>query len=100
GIVLDVGCGYGRIAKYLLPLRSLPGYVGLDGSPTMLGTFSERYSRRPEEQRTPLLLIRSPIDDLPLTDGSVQSVVISAVLLHNPKRVSAGAIDEAHRVLT
>ena len=43
GIVLDLGCGYGRVAKYLLPVRAFDGYVGIDGSITMLQLFRERY---------------------------------------------------------
>ena len=40
GLVLDLGCGYGRVAKYLLPISNkVRGYVGLDSSKQMLSSF-------------------------------------------------------------
>ncbi len=99
GVILDIGCGYGRIAKYLLVERTFEGYIGLDGSPTMLRFFHERHPTSAPENATPLLLIHSPIDRIPLVDSSVQSVVISEVLLHNPKATSARVIGQARRVL-
>jgi len=99
GVVLDVGCGYGRIAKYLLPRRTFPGYVGVDGSETMLRLFRERYERSSTERTTPLVLIHSPADLLPIDDASIGNVVIAGVLLHNPKSVNTRLIAESHRVL-
>jgi SAM-dependent methyltransferase len=99
GILLDVGCGYGRLAKYLLPRRVFDCYVGIDGSATMLQLFRERYDTSPLEQRTPLLLVQSAIDDVKLSNASVDTVVIAAVLLHNPKPVARAVLREAHRVL-
>jgi len=99
GVVLDAGCGYGRIAKYLLPRRSFDGYVGVDGSTTMLGAFARRHRQVPEEAATPLLLVRAPIDRIPIRPASVQNVVFSAVLLHNPKDAARSAIAEAARLL-
>jgi ubiquinone/menaquinone biosynthesis C-methylase UbiE len=99
GALLDVGCGYGRIAKLLLPRCVLDAYIGVDGSPLMLAEFKRRYEARAPERRTPLLLVQGQIDKLQLLDGSVKIVVISAVLLHNPKDVVRQAIEEAHRVL-
>ena len=99
GVVLDLGCGYGRVAKYLLPVRAFDGYVGIDGSLTMLELFRERYHSNELEQNTPLLLIHGSIDDIKLADASVDNVVISAVLLHNSKQVTRAVVREAHRVL-
>ena len=99
GVILDVGCGYGRVAKYLLPQRRFPGYVGLDGSETMLELFDARYRSRPQEQTTQLVLIRSPVDRLPLVDGSIGNVVVAGVLLHNTKSVNTRLVAEAYRVL-
>jgi ubiquinone/menaquinone biosynthesis C-methylase UbiE len=99
GALLDVGCGYGRIAKYLLVHRVLDCYIGVDGSPVMLAEFKRRYEASELERRTPLLLVQGQIDKLRLLDGSVKTVVISGVLLHNPKDVVRRAIEEAHRVL-
>jgi SAM-dependent methyltransferase len=99
GILLDLGCGYGRVAKYLLPARTFDGYIGIDGSMTMLRLFRERYQSNELEQRTPLLLMHGSIDDIKLADASVDTVVIAAVLLHNPKAVTRTVVREARRVL-
>lgn len=99
GIVLDLGCGYGRMAKYVLPERAYDGYIGLDNSTTMLQVFEQRYASRPEERRTPLMLLQAGIDEIPLKDASVDAVVTSAVWLHNPKPVVRKSIREILRVL-
>jgi SAM-dependent methyltransferase len=99
GILVDLGCGYGRVAKYLLPLRPFDGYVGIDGSMTMLRLFRERYQSNELERNTPLLLLHGSIDDIKLADASVDTVVIAAVLLHNPKHVTRTVVREARRVL-
>jgi SAM-dependent methyltransferase len=99
GLVLDLGCGYGRLAKYTLPVRRFDGYIGLDGSMTMLRLFWNRYQASAREQTTPLLLINSSIDRIVLPDAAVDTVVISGVLLHNPKAVTRRALTEVRRVL-
>ncbi len=99
GRLLDVGCGYGRLAKYLLPSVAFEAYVGLDSSRVMLGKFQERYAARPEEQTTPLVLVQADIDRLPLRDGSIDCCVVSAVFLHNHKDVTRRSIGEIVRVL-
>jgi ubiquinone/menaquinone biosynthesis C-methylase UbiE len=99
GIVLDLGCGYGRVAKYVLPLRTFAGYIGIDGSMTMLRLFRERYQSSGLEGTTPLLLIHGAIDDVKLADASVDNVVLSAVLLHNSKHITRRVVREARRVL-
>ena len=88
GVVLDLGCGYGRLAKYALPRRSFETYIGLDGSLTMLGLFADRYRTDESEHGTPLMLIHSRIETIPLPDGSVDNVVIAGVLLHNSRRIT------------
>jgi SAM-dependent methyltransferase len=99
GLVLDLGCGYGRLAKYTLPVRRFDGYIGLDGSMTMLGLFWSRYQASTPEQETPLLLINSSIDRIVLPDAAVDNVVISGVLLHNSKAVTRRVLNEVRRVL-
>ncbi|TAL49405.1 class I SAM-dependent methyltransferase [Patescibacteria group bacterium] len=99
GVILDIGCGYGRIAKYLLQRRVFEGYIGLDGSSEMLRLFYERYQNSNLENRTPLLLILSGIDNIPLKSDSVSNAVVSAVFLHNPKKVTSLSIGEIYRVL-
>lgn len=99
GVILDVGCGYGRIAKYLLPLRKFERYIGLDGSEMMLGHFRQLYETKLKSFGTPVLLIQSAIDDLPLEDNSVDNVIVSAVFLHNDKMVTRRSVAEIYRVL-
>ncbi|MDP4001811.1 MAG: class I SAM-dependent methyltransferase [bacterium] len=99
GVILDVGCGYGRIAKYLLPLRKFERYIGLDGSEMMLGHFRQLYETKLKDFGTPVLLIQSAIDDLPLEDNSVDDVIVSAVFLHNNKMTTRRSVTEIYRVL-
>jgi ubiquinone/menaquinone biosynthesis C-methylase UbiE len=99
GRVLDLGCGYGRVAKYLLAKRTLETYIGVDSSTTMLKLFEQRYVSRDVERRTPVVLVNSTIEDTLLDDNSVDAVFSCAVLLHNPKPICERAIKEAHRVL-
>lgn len=99
GTVLDLGCGYGRIAKYLLPQRTFDGYIGVDGSQNMLKVFHDRYTAKESERRTPLLLLHSSIEQLDIEDNSVDNIVTMGVYLHNHKEVVKRSINEACRVL-
>jgi ubiquinone/menaquinone biosynthesis C-methylase UbiE len=99
GVVLDLGCGYGRLAKYTLPRRSFTTYIGLDGSLSMLNLFADRYRTSDAEHETPLMLIHSRIETIPLPDSSVDNVVIAGVLLHNSKRVTRTVLAEVRRVV-
>ncbi len=98
-IVLDLGTGYGRVAQYLLPERSLAGYVGIDSSLEMLTLFKQRYVRSDEEQKTPVLFIQSDIHTIPLTTASVDVILVCAVFLHNHKDIVAKSMAEVKRVL-
>jgi ubiquinone/menaquinone biosynthesis C-methylase UbiE len=98
-VVLDLGTGYGRVAQYLLPDMVISGYIGLDSSFEMLTLFKRRYKERESEQRTPLLLLNADIHTLPLTDASVDVVIVSAVFLHNHKSVVEQALTELKRVM-
>lgn len=98
-VMLDVGCGYGRLSKYLLARKPIAGYIGVDGSPEMLRQFRTRYDDSPLEQRTPHLLLQGPIDRIRLHNSSVDVAVIAGVLLHNPKDVVHDIVAEVRRVL-
>jgi ubiquinone/menaquinone biosynthesis C-methylase UbiE len=98
-VLLDVGCGYGRVAQYLLPALVLGGYVGVDSSYEMLSLFKRRYESREEEQRTPVMFINADIHTIPLTDASVDAVIVCAVFLHNHKSIVARALAEIKRIL-
>jgi len=98
-IVLDYGCGYGRVAQYLLPQYPIAGYIGLDSAYDMLTLFKQRYTGSGEEQQTPLLLINGDIHTVPLKDNTIDVVVVSAVFLHNHKEVVKRSMAELKRVL-
>jgi ubiquinone/menaquinone biosynthesis C-methylase UbiE len=98
-VLLDYGCGYGRVAKYLLPNQKLGGYVGLDSAYGMLQLFKQRYDSTPEEQSTPVLFVNADINDTPIMDASIDVAVVSAVFLHNHKSVVAKSMTELTRVI-
>lgn len=98
-ILLDLGAGYGRVAKYLLPTMSLAGYIACDSSHEMLALFRERHIRCEQEQRTPTLALNADIHTIPLLDNSVDVVLVCAVFLHNHKDVVKKSMIEIARVL-
>ena len=99
GYVLDLGCGYGRIEKYLLPSQNFSGWFALDSSVNMLNIFHNRYINNEAEKQTPVLFINSDINNIPIKSDSVDNVIVSAVHLHNPKKYTKSSIDEVFRVL-
>jgi len=98
-VLLDCGTGYGRVAKYLLPKRTLGGYIGVDSAFQMLKLFQERYKNSAAEQKTPLLLLNADIHTLPLKDAAVDVAIVCAVFLHNHKEVVQRAMAEIKRVV-
>jgi ubiquinone/menaquinone biosynthesis C-methylase UbiE len=98
-VLLDCGTGYGRVAKYILPVKTLAGYIGVDSSYEMLALFKKRYESSLVEQRTPVLFLNADIHSLPLKSQSVSVVLVSAVFLHNHKNIVQEAMREITRVL-
>lgn len=98
-ILLDLGTGYGRVAKYLLSDQPIGCYVGVDSSYEMLSLFCQRYEQNEAEQKTPLLLLNADIHTLPLQDASVDVVIVCAVFLHNHKDIVTKAMSELKRVV-
>jgi SAM-dependent methyltransferase len=100
GTVLEIGAGYGRIPLYLARERDVEwsAYCALDISETMLTRLVE-YRNRFAPGESPLYLIRASADELPLQDGSVDTVLTSAVFLHMGKSFVARAVREIARVL-
>jgi len=98
-ILLDLGTGYGRVAKYLLPEVTLGGYIGVDSSYEMLSLFKQRYKGDENEQKTPLLLVNADMHTLPFNDSSVDVIIVCAVFLHNHKNVVSAAMSEVGRVV-
>jgi ubiquinone/menaquinone biosynthesis C-methylase UbiE len=98
-VLLDLGCGYGRVAQYLLPSKRLKRYIGVDSAYEMLQLFQKRYTSTVAEQSTPLTLVNADIHTLPIADKSVDVVIVCAVFLHNHKSVVTRAIEELKRVI-
>ncbi|MCB9814271.1 class I SAM-dependent methyltransferase [Candidatus Nomurabacteria bacterium] len=98
-VLLDLGTGYGRVAKYLLPNFKLGGYIGVDSSYEMLSLFKQRYNMTEAEQTTPALFLNADIHTLPLQDKSVDVIIVCAVFLHNHKSIIEQAMAEVTRVI-
>jgi SAM-dependent methyltransferase len=101
GTILDLGCGYGRIALHLGLNRGITTdrYVGVDISDGMLGhlrRYREQFGLWPDAE---VETVRASIDELPLADESVDLAVSSAVFLHMGDRYVRGALAEVARVL-
>lgn len=97
GIVLDAGCGYGRIAKYLLPQRTFKEWIGVDLSEVMLRKFQAMLHEH--QWSTPVRLIRSDLKAIPIQEEAVDIIVTVAVLLHCPRGEVPKIISEFYRVL-
>src|SRR6188472_123529 len=81
GTIVDLGCGYGRIALHLGLEREIAcdRYVAVDIAEAMLRhlvRYRERFGLFPDAEVWP---VRASIDALPLEDASVDLVVSSAV---------------------
>jgi SAM-dependent methyltransferase len=99
--ILDLGCGYGRIALHLGLNRGITTdrYVGADISEVMLrhhADYRRRFDLWPDAE---VETVRTSIDELPLADASVDLAVSSAVFLHMGDRYVRGALAEVARVL-
>jgi ubiquinone/menaquinone biosynthesis C-methylase UbiE len=91
GRVLEVGVGSGLN----LPLygRAVEALLGLDPSPRLLSMARQRIPRDAER----LHLVRASATDIPLTDGSVDTVILTWTLCSIPDPVAA--LREMRRVL-
>jgi ubiquinone/menaquinone biosynthesis C-methylase UbiE len=97
-ILLDCGCGHGRVAQHLLPDMQLAGYIGLDSSYEMLQLFKQRYNQD-DEQTTPVVLLNADINSIPLQPKSVDVVIVCAVFLHNHKSIVEQALAQLTTVV-
>lgn len=97
GTIVDVGCGYGRVAIPIL--RNRPGVrlIGFDASEQMLDHFRGLAREHGVSDRAELRHSAFPPIDLP--DASADLVITSAVLLHNPFAAAREIVAEIHRVL-
>jgi len=91
GRVLEVGVGSGLN----LPLygRAVEALLGLDPSPRLLSMARQRIPR----DAPPLHLVRASAIDIPLADGSVDTVILTWALCSIPDPVAA--LREMRRVL-
>lgn len=99
GLVLDAGCGYGRVAIPLLRKHRRLELVGADASPVMLTEFRRLVSEHAPELKNRFVLLHSTINALPLSDGTLNAVYSCAVLLHNPYAEVVRILREFHRLL-
>lgn len=85
GVVLEVGCGPGHLAR-VLAARDVD-YVGLDRNPAML----RRAGRGPHAGPGRVHLVRGDLTSLPFRTGSFDVVVAAGVLglLRKPRRRAA-----------
>ena len=98
-VLLDLGAGYGRVAKYLLPDVTIRGYIAVDSSYQMLRLFKERYDNSQAEQKTPVLFVNADIHTLPVKDAVIDTAIVCAVFLHNHKATVKTAMEELTRVV-
>jgi|GEM_PF-6734113 len=97
GVVLDGGCGYGRVSIPLLQANPHLRCVGVDVSPVMLDYFVELARERGLAGRVALYC--GHIDRLPFDGGFFRVVLSSAVLHHLPTATAKAALREFYRVL-
>jgi len=98
-VLLDYGCGYGRLALPLLQQQPLAGYIGLDSSYEMLQILRDRADRLDPQPVTPRLLLNADINDAPLQPATIDAAVVSVVFRHNHKSVVKPAVRELARII-
>lgn len=95
-VVLDVGCGTGKLAGLLAAGAPETRVIGIDGDEQVLALAAARVAGFGERVR----LLAGCADGLPLADSSVEVVVASLLLHHLAPGVKLAALAEARRVLT
>lgn len=91
-VVMDVGCGSGRLAFQLRRCPAL-GYVGTDPVPALLD-----YARRKVE-RPDFRFVAERENRLPVADGSVDFVVFFSVFIHLLAEESYAYLEAARQAL-
>ncbi|MAG11551.1 MAG: hypothetical protein CMI52_01955 [Parcubacteria group bacterium] len=92
GQVLDLGCGSGRFAPYVLAKKA--DYIGIDQSETIIEAAKNQYSMDGAKFITANLL------EIPCKDNYFDAVFSLATLHHIPsKKFQQKALDEIFRVL-
>ena len=96
-VYLDAGCGYGRVGIRILEKFANASLIGIDGAKEMLRRFVVEVRERSLDDRC--FLVLDTLDRNPLKNESVDCVISSAVLLHNPYAEAENIVREFHRVL-
>jgi SAM-dependent methyltransferase len=94
GVVVDFGCGVGRLSAALAERSRF--VVGIDISESMLGMAGQVI---PTGLRERIALVASSSPHLPLGTNSVDLVYTSLVLQHMPSHLAVGYVREFMRVL-
>lgn len=78
GTILDIGCGAGLVADRFPDLGA--SYIGLDFPAHHIGYAAEKFAARGDKLRS--IFVRGDGERLPLTDHSVDVVVLTEVIEH------------------
>jgi ubiquinone/menaquinone biosynthesis C-methylase UbiE len=95
GVVLDAGCGSGRLAVLIARLRPDLQVQGVDLEPGMVKVAAQRAEQENLADR--VHFTAADLADLPLADHSVDLIVSTASLHHWAE--PGAVIDSLHRVL-
>ncbi|WP_298953743.1 class I SAM-dependent methyltransferase [uncultured Methylobacterium sp.] len=91
-VVVDLGCGTGKLAGYLQPLAR--EVIGVDPAEPLLGIARERYAGRPNSR-----FVQGSFDAIPLPTGSVDAIVSNMAFQHAEERGGDRGLAEMLRVL-
>ncbi|MFH1150211.1 MAG: class I SAM-dependent methyltransferase [Actinomycetota bacterium] len=95
-IVLDAGCGTGRLTLMARVIAGTQGEVyGIDGAPRMIEVAKRNAVKAGTDVRFSVALI----EDIPFPDAQFDVVLSSLVLHHLPDDVKRKGFKEAYRVL-
>jgi ubiquinone/menaquinone biosynthesis C-methylase UbiE len=89
-LVLEVGCGDGRLLQWLVRRGAQP--LGIDPDPAQLA--------RARADNSSIRLVQATGERLPLRDVSIEAVIYMNSLHHVPVALQDAAVREAGRVLT
>ena len=109
---LDVGCGCGRVARYLLN-RPIQAYIGFDRHPGMIQWCQEQITPHAPHFHFHCFDIKTAYSVLdghegtmdassfrfPFPDASFDAVLLASVFTHMPMEESAHYLEELHRIL-
>ena len=99
-LILDAGCGYGRLAIPIAKYNNDFRIVAVDASKVMLKYFASLVEENQNEiNKKNISLVNCGIDLLPFRSNTFDYIYSSAVLLHNPYSNIGKIISEWKRIL-